>query len=470
MISADATGSTDRMRLADCRGLAVTAANAEAVENFDNAVRAFLRHGRDSIDHLNAALGHDPEMAMAHAAKGLWTVLLGRRQVLPVAHQALKDARSSLAERGGTAREQAFVRALERAVVDDFDGAVVVLEASLADQPHDALGLKLGHQLRFMTGDAPGMHQSTARHLAHWSPEMPDYGFMLGCHAFGLEETGAVEEAEKAGRAAVELEPEDAWGFHAVAHVLEVTGRPREGVAWLAQNTPALKRSNNFAYHVFWHRALFHLTMGEIGTVLSLYDQSVRADKTDDFRDVANAVSLLWRLQALGVDVGDRWRELAELAETHIGDHAYGFADGHYLMALVGAGRQDVAARFVRSAAEANTVAVSGAAGHQPWVWRSIGCNLAEAILAFGQGDDAGVIKALVGVRDRIHLLGGSHVQRDVFEILILEAAMRGGNNTLAASLMADRCRRRGDDAFTYRWGAPEDLTTEPLLVAGAGI
>jgi hypothetical protein len=299
---------------------------------------------------------------------------------------------------------------------------------------------------------------------------MPDYGYLLGCHAFGLEECGAPEEAERVGRAAVDLEAEDAWGFHAVAHVFEVMDRPREGVSWLVHHTPALGRSNNFAYHVFWHRALFHLTMGEIGTVLSLYDQSIRIDRTDDFRDVANAVSLLWRLQALGVDVGGRWHELAELAESHIGDHAYGFADGHYLLSLVGAGRNDTARRFVAAAAESNTISALGSAGHQAWVWRSIGCNLAEAILAFGRGDDSGVISALVGVRDRIHLLGGSNVQRDVFELVILEAAVRSGNQSLAASLMSERCRKRGDDAFTYRWGAPDDLATEPLLVAGAGI
>ncbi|MEM7444974.1 MAG: tetratricopeptide repeat protein [Pseudomonadota bacterium] len=469
MISAEAT-SQQSSRMPDCRGLDVTAGSALAVSAFDDAIRAFLRHGRDTPDHLKVAFGHDPDLTIAHAAKGLWSVLMGRREVLPVAKQALQDAKSSLSHRGGTAREHAFVAALERAVVDDFNGAVVVLETSLAEQPHDALAMKLGHQMRFMTGDGPGMQQSTARHLAHWTKDMPDYGYLLGCHAFGLEETGSLEEAERAGRAAVEIEPEDAWGFHAVAHVFEVSDRPRDGVSWLVHHTPALKRSNNFAYHVFWHRALFHLTMGEIGTVLSLYDQSIRADKTDDFRDVANAVSLLWRLQAMGVDVGGRWGELAELAERHIGDHAYGFADGHYLLALVGAGRDGAAARFVQSAAAANTVAPDGAIGHQPWVWRSIGCNLAEAILAFGRGDDDGVISALIGVRDRVHLLGGSNVQRDVFELVILEAAVRSGNQSLASSLMAERCRKRGDDGFTYRWGSPDDLATEPLLMAGAGI
>jgi len=464
------TTSETSGRMSDCRGLAVTTDNALAVAAFDEAIRAFLRHGRDTPDHLSKAFDHDPDFTIAHAAKGLWTVLMGRRDVLPVAIKAFEDANRCFAKRGGTAREQAFIAALERAVVDDFNGAVVVLENCLTEQPHDALALKLGHQMRFMTGDAPGMHQSTMRHLAHWTDGMPDYGFLLGCHAFGLEECGSVVEAERIGRAAVELEPEDAWGFHAVAHVFEVTDRPRDGVSWLVQHTPALRRSNNFAYHVFWHRALFHLTMGEIGTVLSLYDQSIRAEKTDDFRDVANAVSLLWRLQALGVDVGDRWRELAELAEAHIGDHAYGFADGHYLLALVGSGRDEAAKSFVRSAAGANTVSALDASGHQAWVWRSIGCNLAEAILAFGRGDDGGVISALVGVRDRVHLLGGSNVQRDVFELVILEAAVRGGNQSLAASLMSERCRRRGDDAFTYQWGAPEDLATEPLMVAGAGI
>jgi hypothetical protein len=41
--------------------------------------------------------------------------------------------------------------------------------------------------------------------------------------------------------------------------------------------------------------------------VLDLYDLHIRADETDDYLDMANAISLLWRLDEGGVEVGERW-------------------------------------------------------------------------------------------------------------------------------------------------------------------
>ena len=65
--------------------------------------------------------------------------------------------------------------------------------------------------------------------------DLPGYGNVLGMLAFGLEECGDYAEAEKAGRRSVEISPEDLWGIHAVAHVLEMQGRLADGAAWLDQ-------------------------------------------------------------------------------------------------------------------------------------------------------------------------------------------------------------------------------------------
>ena len=39
---------------------------------------------------------------------------------------------------------------------------------------------------------------------------------------------------------------------------------------------------------------------GELDVALGLYDAQIRADKTDDYRDISNATSLLMRLGAGG--------------------------------------------------------------------------------------------------------------------------------------------------------------------------
>ncbi|NRB36802.1 MAG: archaeosortase/exosortase family protein, partial [Rhodobacteraceae bacterium] len=79
-----------------------------------------------------------------------------------------------------------------------------------------------------------------------------------------------------------------------------------------------------------WHKALLLLDQGDNDAVLALYDEQVRSEKTDDYRDFSNASSLLMRLELEGVSVGDRWEELAALAETRTDDGCLIFADLHY--------------------------------------------------------------------------------------------------------------------------------------------
>ena len=63
----------------------------------------------------------------------------------------------------------------------------------------------------------------------------------------------------------------------------------------------------------------------------------------DLYIDVQNAASMLFRLARHGVDVGDRWVELADKAEARIGDCLSAFTLPHWMMALAATGRQAAA-------------------------------------------------------------------------------------------------------------------------------
>ncbi len=442
----------------DRRGLLVTADNADAVHHLDDAVRGLLAHSRHTPADLSRALEADPDFVLAHAAKGFLMKILGQAAFDPVARTCLQIAQAALADRGGTDRERAFVAGLRSLCAGEFIDAICHLERQLPDNPHDALAIKLSHALRFMLGDCQGMRASTHRYLHAWHEGMPDFGFLLGCHAFGLEETAEYAEAERVGRRAVDLEPTDAWGFHAVAHVMEMTDRPKDGVAWLAANEASLADTNNLAYHVWWHRALFHLSLGDLDAALDLYDTRIRAEQTDDFRDIANGASLLWRLQALGGEVGDRWDELADLAEGHIGDHAVCFADNHYVMALVGAGRSpDHLVASMRDRARQ-------AAGTQGEILADVALPLAEAQAACGRGDLSEALAVFRRMGPAVRRIGGSHAQRDVFVLMTIEAAVAAGDRPTAGALLRDRLRGRPGNAWAQarlaQLGAGQD---EPL-------
>ena len=174
-----------------------------------------------------------------------------------------------------------------------------------------------------------------------------DRGYVYGCHAFALEETGDYKAAEKFGRQAVELCPDDAWGLHAVAHVYDMTARAETGIEWLEAREKQWAHCNNFSFHFFWHLALHYLEVGNYVKVLELYDNDIRKEQTDDYRDISNATSLLARLEGLGVYVGDRWDELNALCERRTDDNCVIFADLHYMQALGRANNVDAMDKLI---------------------------------------------------------------------------------------------------------------------------
>jgi hypothetical protein len=73
---------------------------------------------------------------------------------------------------------------------------------------------------------------------------------------------------------------------------------------------------------------------------------------------------------------------------------------------------------------------------------RDVGHALTRAIQAFGDGRYDDVVRLIRPVRPIAHLFGGSHAQRDVIDLTLIEAAFRAGERDLAKLLAAERvCR-----------------------------
>ncbi|HEV2303287.1 MAG TPA: tetratricopeptide repeat protein [Stellaceae bacterium] len=435
------------MQFRDARDNLVTAASGEAVAALDATVSAYLGFRADTGDRLKEAFAADPDLPMAYVLRGCFMLLFGRRAMVPRAQSSLEAAEAVAARIGVTARERAHIAALKLWVAGDLAGATRQWEKVAAEHPRDILALKLGQYGCFYMGESARMRGIIERGLAAWDEQVPEYAFLLGCHAFGLEETGDYAEAERAGRAAVENNPADIWAAHAVAHVCEMTGRAKDGAEWVGGLAANWRGCNNFAYHALWHRCLFLIELSETERALELYDREVRPESSDDLLDIANAVSLLWRLESESVDVGHRWQELAERSEAHIGDHLLTFGDVHYVMALAAAGKDEVVERMLQSLEHyAATSPESEAA-----VAREPGLALARAAVAHRRGDWAGAFEALLPVRERVWRIGGSHAQRDLFEEMLIDAALRGGRESEAQALVAERRAARPGNAWAER-------------------
>ncbi|MFQ5936700.1 MAG: tetratricopeptide repeat protein, partial [Acidiferrobacterales bacterium] len=379
----------------DCRGLPITAASREAVQHYDEAVSAYLRFGRDTGPHLKASRQADPELVMGHCTKGYFFQLFCNSALAKRARSSLEAARTAAEKHNASTREHAHIAALAAWCDRDLRTATAQWEHILLEHPRDVLALRLAHFTHFYLGSNRQLRDSVARALYAWDEQVPDYGYVLGVYAFGLEESGDLARAELTGRRAVELNPTDIWAVHAAAHVMEMQGRHREGVGWLQDTEAGWRNANNFAYHVWWHRCLFHWELEQYDEVLALYDQRVRADQeSDDYLDISNAASLLWRLESAGVDVGERWSELAEKAVARVDDHVLVFADAHFMMTLAATGRDSAARQMLASMGDA-----ARTAGTEAAIFADVGLPLCEALWSYRRGDYDKAVDLLLPIR-----------------------------------------------------------------------
>ncbi len=404
-----------------------------------------LSHSAAAPVHLGQLLEAEPHFSLGQAAKGLFLMLLGRREMKAAAQEALTAALA--AYEAALPRERCYVDALQLWLEGRPSRAVQALEMILRDHPSDSLAMKMSQAIRFVLGDSAGMRRSIERVMAAYAPDHAGRGYLLGCHAFALEETGDYAKAETTGRQALWMAPDDAWGLHAVAHVHDMTGNAKAGLEWLESREEAWSHCNNFRYHVWWHKALMHLDLGQTDVVLDLYDHEIRKDKTDDYRDISNATSLLMRLELEGVPVADRWEELSELCANRTEDGSLIFADLHYLLALAGRGRKNETLQLVRRIHDDASHAGQNEARER---MADPGRAAASGLEAFGEGDFALAFEHLAQARSSMQLAGGSHAQRDVFERMTIDAGLRAGRLCDVTAILDARRAQRGGAEDNY--------------------
>lgn len=283
-----------------------------------------------------------------------------------------------------------------------------------------------------------------ARALPAWPRELPGRHALLGMLAFGLEEMGDYAAAEAAGREAVELERRDAWARHAVAHVMEMQGRTNDGIAWMHADIEAWTEDNFFAVHNWWHLALYHLEFGEVEEVLRLFDGPIHGARSQVMVDMIDAAALLWRLHLRGIDVGERWQTVADVFAPAAGSGNYAFNDLHAMIAFTGAGRRDLAEQLL-AAQQTAMAQPDDNAGFT----RDVGHAAASAVQAFGNERYDEVVALIRPIRNIAHRFGGSHAQRDVLDLTLIEAAFRCGQHDLARALTAERLATKPTSPLT---------------------
>lgn len=429
----------------DLRGVDASTDNPQSLEIYERALRSFNTYRGDPIAIIDEALDNDPDFAMGHVLRGHVLVSMWESSVL----EQIKTCVAKLNERKATTndRERRHAHALTQWAAGNWEGARATLDLLLTHYPRDLLALQIGHLADFYHGDRDNLRGRVARALPAWSQGDVGYAFLLGMHAFGLEECGSYALAEETGRHALELEPDDCWAQHAVAHVMEMQTRQAEGNAFMESRKAHWAQPDNaFRFHNWWHTALYNLDQGNVERTLEIYDQGVRSEPGEIQLMLLDAVALLWRLHLGDLDVGERWVEVADKYENDVEDGFYAFNDVHAMMAFVATDRSAAAAqRLAAMEAAANSKNTNAS------MTRLVGLPIARAIEAFGHQRYAEAITHLMPVRYRAYVFGGSHAQRDIVHRTLIEAALRAKDHALATALVNERISLRPHCPFSWQ-------------------
>ncbi len=412
----------------DERGHTITTDSEHCAMALSKTIEAYAQRQADTSIHLQAALEADSHCVLAQATLGI--MLHGARTVAftQQANDALSAAKKNLDS--VSAREQEYVSALAHLLSGQLEKAVQCFEAILDQHPTDLLALVFLQSELFWLGDMVWSERVSAKLVKHWGKDTPNYSAFLAIRAFDLEENLDFSEAERVSCDALTLNPGDVWGAHAFAHVMLMQNRIDEGIRWMSERESLWNSASQMQYHLAWHQCLFLAERHEHEQMLSIYDTRIRnrehplcAAMPDLYIDLQNASSLLWRLERVGVNVGDRWKELAEVCTPRIDDMTNPFTSAHFALVLAANEQFDDCEKLVNA-----MEAFSKNSQHDLSMrYQNAALPAAKAVIAHKKGQHKEVVNLLKPAQSQLWQMGGSHAQQDVyFQVLAHSTAQLG--------------------------------------------
>jgi hypothetical protein len=444
----------------DSLGNPVSLRDATSLRAINDFVEGFISCEARAVDVLSAA-GDTSPIVQAYCAT--LHLFAESRDAASNARPFIERARADAAR--ATSRERRYIAAVAAWADGDIVRAIALHREQAREHPRDLVSLKLGQYHCFNIGDCPGMLRLALAAL----PAAADVPYLHGMAAFGYEQCHLMREAEASARRAIAMERKEPWAHHALAHVMLTEGRLAEGLAFMQGMSDTWVGLNSFMVtHNWWHVALFLIDLGRDAEALEVYDRQVWGVVKDYSQDQIGAVSLLARLELAGIDVGERWQDVAGYLAQRLDDHVLPFLDLQYLYGLARAGH--AAAGTLLHNIEAYA---PGAPPSTRAAWQRVCVPAAHGLHAHARGDFDAAIEGLGLALPRLIEIGGSHAQRDLFEQVYLDALVRSGTEaTLAAAQgilqqqlngQAESLRlRRQADALHAALGLPKFTSNAP--------
>jgi tetratricopeptide (TPR) repeat protein len=420
-------------------GLPVTTRSRAALDLYEQGVQGLLGWDAATLDMFRGALEADADLALAHAGTAVCHFLDER---FAEARAAAERARSAAV--GATPRERGHVESMAQLITGRPDQAEQVMREHLAVYPRDLAVVQRLYFVWFWQGRFPEMLGLTGNLVRHY----PGNSFMLGLHAFALEEAHRLREALAAAEVAVARNSRDAWSVHALAHTVYEMGAARAGISLLPPAIHPCTHLGWFRNHLVWHLALMHFACGDYGRASQMSRAAFERQPSSIPGTLHDSISLLWRLMLCGMDVGERWGPFAAIARDRLDRQGLLFHAAHLAMALSAAGEWATAERQLDMLRER-------VAKDRGGLVAGVLIPLVHGLHAFARSDYRRAVEAMDPVSARFVELGGSRAQRDVFHDTLLEACLRAGDGERAERLLTARVARRPDVYWLSRPAGP---------------
>lgn len=471
----------------------------QAVAYFEEAVLSYAGLRGLVLEPLQQALELEPDYLMAHIYLAhilLLSTGVTREHLLVQQHYA--SAKQLISSPEISPREQLYfdaLHALYAPPTPDFTLAAAIWEKVLEANPRELLAIRSAHDAYIILGDTVHLRGSLAHVLSRWNQThtptqdsaeaniQQEWLMINSMWAFALEENNDLHRAALVAREVLTTDPTDVTALHALAHTFEMASKKHAGQALYEEfagqweDLPSL-----FKNHVAWHRGVFYLEMeAHAEKALQVYDEFLvrDGDKTPPATPLAmaDAASLLWRLSLKGVSedlLRERWQTLRKFyAEGgYETAHITSFNDVHMLMCLahvdlpaahaalrsmrklVGKGKKHRFMQWVKT--HLSFLPKKGKQQQQQQgEWRSrrllpepsnakvlevVGLQVGEALIKFAEGKYQETVRLLSASAGEWQRIGGSHAQRDILSLTLIEACLRNETDLpLARRLLAER-------------------------------
>jgi tetratricopeptide (TPR) repeat protein len=396
------------------QGLAISTNSQATITAINAYTEQCLSYGNRAEACILEAIAADPECVLANTFAAAYYLSQENSNDAKTANVYLVQARKNFINTNE--RERLHLLATEAWAERKIDQAILHCEEIVTRYPQDLLAVQQAQYHYFYTGNKLGLTSVAGSVL---DANVGNH-YLMGMLAFGLEQSNHLAQAERLARFALEINRADPWAQHAVIHAMETQERYLEGITWMESFADTWESCNSMLYtHNWWHVALSYLAIGEIRHVLSLFDRHIwgKATKRSP-KDQVGAISLLLRLELIGIDVGDRLEQVSHYLFERIHEHSLPFQDLHYIYALARTNQMDLAREMLFSM---ESYAHDAQPCHQK-IWQQVALPAARGAIAHAICDYKKARKEFKPILTRLQELGGSNTQRQLFEQIFDDA------------------------------------------------